>query len=255
MTRIICDTMIWYGLSKYQLQIPDPSKYTLVCTYLSLMELAFSPNNLKKIEEVQAAIQVIIQLKPEIILRYPWNHALILFEEEFDREVEIEEDLTLEFIRFLHNYPKEELMSDSFKDHLEEISSTRRENFEESADFLSKLFGLNNEVKRILKRYSDDNSFLLIVKNWLLHNLNERELKTYSLDSIPWDQFEFYTTIGAYYMRTMMLSRRKADGNDENDLTNMIYVQPGDKYWTLEKKWLNLAREAKMTKFLYEPNA
>ncbi|MBL0281926.1 MAG: hypothetical protein IPQ11_16530 [Bacteroidetes bacterium] len=50
----------------------------------------------------------------------------------------------------------------------------------------------------------------------------------------------------------MYLTRMKADRNDENDLQNMIYVQPGDLYWTLEKRWLSIIREIKLDKYLYQ---
>ncbi|WP_144605601.1 hypothetical protein [Algoriphagus algorifonticola] len=254
MTRIICDTMIWYGLSKNQLQIPDPSKYTLVCTYLSLMELAFSPNNLNKLSEVQAAIHKIFSLKPEIILQYPWDHAQSLIVENFEREFEIESNLTFAFLRVLLNHPKEGLVSNSFKEELEKISSIRKKNFDGWADFLNDLNNLENDIKRALVKYSGRDLDLFDFKKWFLHKLNEREINQYSIDTIPWEQFEFYTTVGATYLRKMMVSWMKAEGNDENDMSNMIYVQPGDKYWTLEKKWMNLAREAKMNGYLYEPN-
>lgn len=68
MTRIICDTMIWYELSKNRLEIPNPEEYTLVCTYLSLTELAFTPNNFKNLGEVQKAIRKILSVEPELIL-------------------------------------------------------------------------------------------------------------------------------------------------------------------------------------------
>lgn len=251
MTRIICDTMIWYGLSKNQLQVPDPTKYTLVCTYLSLMELAFSPNNLTKLSEVQDTIRVILKLKPEIILQYPWDHALSLIHENFDKEIEIESNLTLSFLRILLNHPKEGLIPNSFKEKLQEISSIRKKNNGEWADFLNDLNNLDNEVKRALIKYTDRKSHLLDFKKWIIHNLNKREFDAYSIESIPWEQFEFYASIGASYMRNMMFSRMKADGNDENDMINMIYVQPGDKYWTLERRWLNLSKEANMTRYIY----
>lgn len=254
MTRIICDTMIWYELSKNTIQVPDPNQYTLVCTKLSLMELAFSPNNLIKLAEVQAAIREIVKVKPQIILHYPWDHATSLIDKDFESAFKIEEDLTMGFLRVLLNHPKEGLISNSFKDKLENIASIRRKNFGEWAHFLNDLNNLDNDVKRALKKYSDANRHLLDFKKWFIHKLNERELGTYSVDTFPWEQFEFYTSIGASYMRKMMFSRMKADGNDENDLRNMIYAQPGDKYWTLEKRWNNLAKEAKMTKYLYQHN-
>ena len=43
----------------------------------------------------------------------------------------------------------------------------------------------------------------------------------------------------------------KADINDKNDLKNIIYVQPTYLYWTLEKRWLTIAKEIRLEKYLY----
>lgn len=246
--------MIWYELSKNNLQVPDPKKYTLVCTYLSLMELAFSPNNFKNLSEVQEAVRHIFVVKPEIILDYPTDHAKSLIDNDFHLKHEIESDLTLAFLRVLLNHPKEGLISNSFKDQLENISNTRKNNMAEWAEFMNELYQDDTDIRRALKKYSQKDSDVVYFKKWFLHRLNDFEEDKYSSEKMPWELFEFYISIGAHYMRTMKLSRMKADGNDENDLRNMIYVQPRDKYWTLEKKWLTFAREAKMSQYLYHPN-
>ena len=54
--------------------------------------------------------------------------------------------------------------------------------------------------------------------------------KKYSAGQVNWEKFELHEKVGARYMRNMYLTRMKADRNDENDLQNMIYVQPGDLY-------------------------
>lgn len=39
--------------------------------------------------------------------------------------------------------------------------------------------------------------------------------------------------------------------NDLFDLYNLAYVRRGDKYWTNEKKWIKLIKEAGCEKYLY----
>lgn len=244
--------MIWYELSKNRIQIPDPNRYILVCTYLSLMELAFSPNNLKKLSEVQEVIRFILKVKPEIILFYPRDHAKSLIDHGFQNEHEIESDITLTFLKILLNHPKDRLVLNSFKNQLEYISTIRKKNMADWAAFISEVYHNESEIIKALKKYSQKDSDILYFKNWFLHRLNDFEDGKYLFDKMPWELFEFYISLGAHYMRTMKLSRMKADENDENDLRNMIYVQPGEKYWTLEKKWLTFVREAKMSHYLYQ---
>lgn len=75
MTRIICDTMVWYELAKGRIQIPDTERYQLVCTHLSLMEIACSSNNFNKLNEVQSVVSKILSLEPEIITQQPYGYA------------------------------------------------------------------------------------------------------------------------------------------------------------------------------------
>lgn len=41
-------------------------------------------------------------------------------------------------------------------------------------------------------------------------------------------------------------------GNDWYDLYILSYVQPNDKYWTLERRWLNLIRTAGCENYLFQ---
>jgi hypothetical protein len=40
--------------------------------------------------------------------------------------------------------------------------------------------------------------------------------------------------------------------NDDEDLFNLIYVEPNDKYLTQEKRWKNIIKEAGMEAYLFE---
>lgn len=43
----------------------------------------------------------------------------------------------------------------------------------------------------------------------------------------------------------------KIQANDWYDFAILTYVQPGDKYWTREKRWLKLITEAGCSEYLY----
>jgi hypothetical protein len=251
MTRIICDTMIWYNLSKNKLQVPDPKQYKLVCTYLSLMELAFTPNSFNNLDEIQETIKCIIELKPELIMHDPTSYAKAIIDPDFNYEYEKEEDIVTGFLKVLLNHPKEGLLKNEFKVQLANISSTRKEKGSEWADFLNDCYKGSKEISYILKKYSTDADDRKKIRKWFVLQLNQTSKINYSLEQIRWEHFEFYEKVGARYMRNMYLTKMKADRNDENDLKNMFYVQPTDKYWTLEKRWLQMVKEIKFDRYLY----
>lgn len=246
--------MIWYGLSKGDLKLPDPKKYTLVCTYLTLMELAFSQNNFKKLVEVQAAIGQIFKgsVEPELILLYPYDHANSLLDQNFKREFDVEEDLIFGFLRCILNQPLNDLVDNDFKKQLANISDKRMQNNAVWASFLNNLEELSNDIPSRIKKRLKEEWTKTNFRKWFVLQLNYLSEIHYSPDKIDWNNFEFYEQMYSRYKRKLFITKMKTDMNDENDLKNMIYVQPGDLYWTLENRWLNIAKEIKMDNYLYQ---
>lgn len=251
MTRIICDTMIWYNLSKGHLKVPDPEKYTLVCTYLTLMELAFTPNNFRKLTEVQDAINQILHSEPEFILQVPFDHARFLINTGIKPEFNIEEDLVFGFLRILLNQPKEGLINNDFKLQLSDITAKRTLNSNNWSDFQNKLNEPSKKMGRVLKKYYSEEWEQTRFQGWFILQLNQLSDTSYSAEQIDWRNYELYEKVYKRYQRNLKISKMKVDSNDGNDLKNMIYVQPADLYWTLEKRWLTIAKEIKLEKYFY----
>lgn len=251
MTRIVCDTMIWYYLSKGEVKIPDPKKYILVCTYLTLTELAFTPNNFKKLEQVQDAVRQILNSEPKLKLLHPFDHARTLVDKNLQPEFDIESDLVFGFLRVLINHSKDGLINNKFKDQLLDISTKRKENGGDWATFLNNLNEPSKEISRVLKKYHSEEWQTLKFKEWFVFQLNQLNDTFYTSDIINWNDFEFYEGVYKRYHRNLLISKMKADINDDNDLKNMIYVQPTNLYWTSEKRWKTIAKEANLEKYLY----
>lgn len=214
------------------------------------MELAFTPNNFSKLDEVQEAVKTILSLKPEFIIPHPFDHARTIIDTNFKPEFKIEEDLVFGFLRVILNHPKDGLLENKFKEQLSAFSTTRKENSVEWSDFLNE-FKPSPDVAWVFKKYYSDDWEQTKFKEWFVFQLNQLSDNTYSTEAIDWKNFEFYETIYKRYHRNLLTSKMKADANDDNDLKNMIYVQPTDLYWTLEKRWLAIAKEGKIDKYLY----
>ncbi len=251
MTRIVCDTMIWYELGKGKLKLPDPSRYTLVCTYLSLMELAFTANNFRKLDEVQSSVNQIFNLMPELILKFPFDHARTIIDKNYRPNFNIEEDLVFGFLIVLLNSPKEGLLDNEFKGQLLSISTKRKENSDSWSKFLNNLHYRPKEIKKVYKNYYSEEWLKSRFQDRFVLQLYQLSEVSYSPADIDWTNFEFYQRVYMQHYRNLRISNRKVDSNDENDLKNMIYVQATDLYWTLEKRWLSIAKETKLENHLY----
>ncbi len=229
MTRIICDTMIWYGLASGKLQVPDTKKYQLVCTHLSLTEIAFSSNNFHKLEEVRSVIGKLMSIGPEFITQQPLDYARSRVDSDHTFEYNIEEDLVMAFLRGVYRQSKRVLADGSFKNHLIDIAARRKENSTDWADFQNKLYKLSGISKSILKKYQDNEMLLQESRKWLLFQLSHLDDKEMD-SSTDLSDFELYINVYARYIRNLEISNLRADRNDENDLKNMLYVHPTDKY-------------------------
>ncbi|MFA8450613.1 MAG: hypothetical protein ACEPOW_07960, partial [Bacteroidales bacterium] len=66
------------------------------------------------------------------------------------------------------------------------------------------------------------------------------------------DKFElFIHTYTAYSRELINQKKMKIEPNDLVDLTNLLYIKKGQYYWTKEKRWINLIKEANMEKYIY----
>jgi len=123
-------------------------------------------------------------------MHYPLDYAKALIDEQHGTKFSKEDDLVLEFIRVLLNHPKEGLLENNFKKQLKNISSTRKENYSDRAKFLNKLYGNTNEIGGVLKKYTDEESYIENYKKWLIWQLNQLEESIYSRDQIDWKLYK-----------------------------------------------------------------
>lgn len=244
--------MIWYGLANKTLQKPDSNKYRLVCTHASLAELAFTPNILTNLPLVQKAITAIFENEPKLILQDPLQFFRNNNDDITPEPFKVEEDLIFRFLKMIYQCKDlDELRHyKDFKDLLS-IVEIRKVNKMESVDFYNKLNGISKEIKGTLKRFFTKEINQSKFRKKFIFKLNQTSNRQYSSKDINWNFLEFYENMSMGHDRNMILSQQKQDENDEIDLGIMMYVMPTNKYWTLEKRWLQLCKQIKLEKYLY----
>lgn len=72
------------------------------------------------------------------------------------------------------------------------------------------------------------------------------------LRSYDWAKIELFVRVyGQFRIELVRDKSRKVEPNDFYDLWNLVYVQPGDKYWTHEKLWNRLIKELGLNDYLF----
>jgi hypothetical protein len=252
MTDIICDTMIWYELGKKTIGKPDHMKYNLVCTYLTFVELAFTPNILKTLPEVRAAVQAIFDSKAKLILQFPIEDYRSYLSKEIPEPFDVESDVVFGFIRMIYNSKNlPHLRTNKNFNDLLWLIETRRTGKSDYSAFKNEVKAIEQDLRFVYKKYYNQQDNQKEFRQKFLFSLNNLSLKQYSEAEVDWVAISFYEKVFMSYLRKLRVSFQKHKANDEPDLDNMMYVRPGNKYWTLEKGWLQIFKEEKLQEYQY----
>ena len=74
----------------------------------------------------------------------------------------------------------------------------------------------------------------------------------FSLRRLPLKEYELLVLVLDKFSKELEIGERKWQRNDLFDLFNLAYVRRGDKYWTNEKKWINIIKAVGCEHYLYQ---
>lgn len=247
-SRIICDTMIWYYLGNGQL---DKAKYkneNLTLTFISILEAGTSFNLLHITDKVRNAIQSMMVDSKDILYEPPLIYLAQLANPDFKYEPmqdhqqlfegtkriakghDIEEDKKADFEKWLET---EELPLIKFSDFTNEKLLLIRSKITDRASHLASDTTEGNRK---------------LISSWVSTATNAK----YDLSKLDWSKIELFEKTMRSFFKELELSKSnmKFQPNDFLDMLNLIYVQPQDKYFTMEKRWILRIKNAGMDKYL-----
>jgi len=248
MPKDVCDTMIWYYLGDGRLNKEDYSKRNLTLTFISIDEAATSFHLINHPEYARKALQAMMELSQTIIYEPSLIYLAKLANPDMLYEpLEAHKDL-LEATRRIAN--GENILPERIEDMKEWLES-KHKILQDFADFTNdKLSEIRAKItdrkKHSLEDTTDGNRN--VVSGWV-KLVTDGE---YNLDNLDWGQVELFDkTMNSFFNELELHLTMKFQPNDFNDLTNLVYVQPGDKYFTLERRWLSRIKNAGMHKYIF----
>lgn len=244
--RIIPDTNIWYKLGSDECLFMHVKDY-LFPTYVNLWELTNTGSLVSKYSVVRRAIQKMLLCKDLLLLVEPLKYLielsnknctlgrrkyvkqLLLMAQKVSDGAVIKEELQSEFGLYI-NKAKEEMQNVGIKVNEMAVKC--------------KMKIKNNQKHRKLLTLP---IVYQLVNSWVVTATNGR----YELKKNKLSNNELFFKVLDYYFKCLEVGQYKWQRNDLYDLFNMAYVRKGDKYWTHEKKWLKLIKEAGCEQYLY----
>lgn len=245
--KIIADTNIWYYLGK------DDSLYDMVKTepiyptFANIYELSKSDNILNHEELSRSAIQRLFAFKKNTIYEPPFFYVARLHNNlEFDPLKEIGSWLTFTE-KFAKGHSIEPSKRDDFKKEIDQIRNDLN---------LGAIF-FNEEVEKIRKRIEHKKEHKKIDSlqgtggfiNFIVESTTDKQ---YNLEGFDLNRVELLIKTLDHFFKTLETTAMKIKENDWFDFSILAYVQPGDKYWTYDKKWINLIKGAGCEQYLYK---
>ena len=237
--KIIADTNIWYGFSQDKKLFEKFHKEPISPTFANIHELSKSENLIDKEDLSRSAIQMLFKFKENVIYEPPFIY-LAQLKQEFKYDIISESGHWLEFTsKFAKGHSIDPDKKEEFKQQILDLRKSLVE--------VSKLF--NEEAESIRKRILDKKAHkkidtYQITAEFINFCVIQSTKGNVNIDGFNLDNIELLVKTLDHFFKTLETSHMKVQANDWYDFAILTYVQPGDKYWTREKRWIKLITEA-----------
>jgi hypothetical protein len=244
--RIITDTNIWYYLGEDNALFEKVKGEHLCPNHINIIELCRTENLIEKQELVRHSIQKMFFFKNNVIYEHPFaNLAKLNGKYDFDVEKEMGE-----YLKFTEYFAKGATIDELKKsDFLKWVADKRAKKEEVSQMFNAKAEEINKQIKDKKKHRNEDTT--QICGDFVNVCVKAATENKCNIEGIELGNIELLMVTLDTYFKNLELSPMRIEANDWNDLAILAYVRPGDLYWTEEKRWKNLIKQAGMEKYLY----
>lgn len=246
---IICDTNIFYGIGDGSIDLSKiNSKSKLGVSQINLQELTITYTILNNEALVRNAIRSSFRYHQIERFEPPLIYLKQLSDKSYYYDTKREQSQFLEFTSKIANGYS---IDKDKKVKFTSVCKQREDDLKTAAAFF------NNEAAKIKPKIKDKKRHRLEDPTKLNRSLINLFVTSITKDkgistSFKWEKIELFENALREFLFELETGAKKVTPNDWNDLFQLIYVQPGEKYWTKEKYWIQLIKKAGMQKYLYE---
>lgn len=261
MNEIICDNNIWFGLASGEIHRDEVWRLNLIGTGTNIFELSASPLMADKPNELKGAIRTLLNYNKNLILESPMDFFLKSYNPPFEIDNSLSEALhfkLFDYRKFDYKIPFGQYkgameLVDRYIKKKKELSNYFNDVIKESKKIIKQNGG---KRKYIYKDHTESwKKFLILVFDNYNKSIYKRS-ESLEISEINWEQFDLFLNVWSKFFYLLEIEpTRVFKPNDIHDLLNLIYVQPGQKYWTLEKRWIRIIKDLEgYSDYLFELN-
>lgn len=251
MTKIICDTNIWFNLCVGVISPKVIGRNPLVFTQHCLQEILTNPSLVDDHERFVSICKTIIKYSNKYLLKSPLEYLL-------DIKVDISErqEIIKQIKKYAYNgnmYRSNSLIKTQRKNTINYFENQSKNSF---------IKNLNSQLILIKKNINDKNQknkrrslSLIEQRKQFVSSLcdNFTDSKGIARHPILWDNFLFFSTlIDEYFKKLETGEIVSVTIQDMDDLFHLAYITPKTKFWTYDKKWIWMVRDCGLEDFLFK---
>ena len=225
---IVCDTNIWYALADGRIKPEEVVGKNLVGTFVSGYEFCSSRNMYRDFNRLKLAVRAFSKYSQFCYGGSPIEHIKMISNYEWDRSGWENIEIMLNAIVMSDLSPNNDLARELFGGYIDEMN-LKDQPFQ---DIICQ-YREGIKFKGAYKKKMNEPEFRAFHKEQTKELLSE----VHQGVTINWDMIELYvSTFDEWFRQLSLQPNLIMNLNDWNDLSNLVYVKPGNLYWTGEKK-------------------
>lgn len=246
--KTICDTNIWRGLMEKEIGKTEllSLETSLTLSFINIDEIAKSNLILSDIGKSKIVIQRMMRMSAKKIYDPP-----IIYLKKMDKD-DFKYNSTKKHIDILH-------LTMAIANG-QEVNETNFKSYKKSRDkvFIDLCEIINEESEKIRKNTNKSSEKLdtKSINRDFISFLVKSQTGTYLSNEFDWSQIELFEGVLSLFFKELEMTKAKIKPNDIYDLFILIYVQPNDKFWSIDirKGPLKYVNKIANGKYLYSKN-
>jgi hypothetical protein len=245
--EVICDTHIWYDIGNAKIS-PVPENVKLIATFNSIDEFSRTKNLVRYPDYTKNGVQAMFKYsRVHAIYEPPLVHLKKISDPLY--QYDIVSNLN-PILKFTSKVAKGFAIDVSKTEEYSQFCQDRKNDLESVSEIFNKEAARIKGQIKDLKIHRKEDSIPL--NRHLISLFVAKATKTDGLPTeFDWQLIELFENVLKHYFNALETGEYKSKANDWYDLFLLLYVQPGKKLWTKEKRWIALIERSGMEDYLF----
>lgn len=248
--KIICDTNIWYGLGNGSIVFAEQGpKVSLIPTYIVIDELIHSKYSISNLPYLREGIKAVKKKRSNLLLYPPMIFLLKLMDKTFEYNAQAIHGNILKAIeRFANGGEVKIEKANDFEAYLE----LRKSGLIEYCN------AVNTNAPELRKKISDRKKYRLRdnsheIKGLINDFIEESRYSNFKIpEGFDWSKVELFIKTFGQLIKDILTTERKLEANDLFDVFQLVYVKPGQRFWTKDIRLKRLIIESGLDHYLFD---